>query len=448
MAISAEQQLLEVARDVTLAGNGVDWVDAFRKNAAKEFGERGLPTATMEDWRYTNLRGLARKFPQPVLAESVGAQGSVPAVPARILDLVTIRLVFVDGQFSAKLSDGHINSSDMLVENLASVLKRDSSLVKGLVGDRIGNHAHGFTAINSALLDDGCVIRFGKNADLLTPIELVYLSTGSERSRFARNVIHLDQGSRATVIERFVSVDENASGLTSVISEISVGANASLSHYRIQEENAASSHVGGSYVGVAADGRYRNATASLGGNVVRNDLVVALNGKGADCQLDGVVIGQGKTHVDNFTRIEHHEPHGTSREHYRSVLDDRSRSIFHGRVFVAVDAQKTDAQQSNQSLLLSEYAESDSKPQLEIYADDVKCAHGATVGQLDENSVFYLKSRGIGDDEARGMLTVAFASEALVELDNDPLRKAIELAVRSRLAPELAEAQSIFEDQQ
>lgn len=182
MAVSAEQQLLEVARGVTLAGNGVAWVDAFRANAAKEFGERGLPTATMEDWRYTNLRGLARKFPQPVIATPAAIATDAKA-PARIAGLTTIRLVFVDGRFSAQLSDGHISASDMLVENLASVLKRDPAIVKDLVGDRIGDHAHGFTAINSALLDDGCVIRFGKNADLLTPIELVYLSTGQERSR-------------------------------------------------------------------------------------------------------------------------------------------------------------------------------------------------------------------------------------------------------------------------
>jgi len=244
MAVTAEQQLADAARSASLAGKGTAWVDAFRDTALKDFSKRGLPVATMEDWRYTNLRGLARKFPAPVVADEAGATQKKIKAPERIEDLQTIRLVFVDGRFSATLSDGHLASNDMLVENLASVLRRDPALVQDLVGDRIGAHAHGFTAINSAMLDDGCVIRFGKNADLMTPVELVYLSSSEERSRFARNIIHLEQGSRATVIERFVSADDTVSGLTSVISEISVGANASLSHYRIQDENPSSSHVG------------------------------------------------------------------------------------------------------------------------------------------------------------------------------------------------------------
>jgi len=445
MSNTAQQQLLDAASSAALPGAGTKWLDALRAGGRSRLSESGLPTLRDEDWRYTSLRGLERKFPAPVLTQPTAAPSAAKA-PARIADLQTIRLVFVDGVFSASLSDGHITGNGMLVENLASVLKRDPALVKDMMGDSVGQHGHGFTAVNDALVNDGCVIRFDRNAVLQSPVELVYIATG-KGSSFVRNVVSLDTGSSATIVERFVSADETASGLTGVVSEISVGANAGLSHYRIQQEAAGASHIGGSYVSVARDGRYRNASISLGGAIVRNDLVVALRDTGADCQLDGLVVGKGKTHVDNFTRIEHHAPHGTSREHYRSVLDDRTRSIFHGRVFVAEGAQKTDAQQSNQSLLLSDTCEADSKPQLEIYADDVKCAHGATVGQLDEKSVFYLKSRGIGDEDARGMLTLAFASEVLTEFDNEPLRTWIGQQVTELLAPELIADDKLFQEE-
>jgi len=265
------------------------------------------------------------------------------------------------------------------------------------------------------------------------PIHVVYLSVPGAAPTIShpRTLLVAERGSRATVIEDFVSLGAGTA-FTNAVSEVVLGEGAAVEHVSLQREHEDAAHLATLRVTLARDSRYKAHGISLGGSLTRNDVRAVLDGPGSDCELNGFYVASGRQHVDNHTTIDHARPHGTSREYYKGVLDDRARGVFAGKVIVRPDAQKTSAQQTNKNLLLSADAEIDSKPQLEIFADDVKCGHGGTVGRLDEASLFYLRSRGIGESTARSILIRGFANEVVDRIGAEDVRAQIEGIVRER----------------
>lgn len=416
------------------SGSGLTWLDQLRDDGAARFAELGLPNARDENWRYTNLRKISRDFPLPALGGNATA-----AKLDTIAGFDSHRLSFIDGVFDLANSNVGDLPAGVTVASLRQVLEQNPEQLEALLGAQIsaesGSGEDGLRALNTAFLNDGAVILVPDNMQLQKPIELIFAtSENRQQTTLLRNVLSVGRGASASVVERYVGAG-GAKPLTHAVSEVSLADNAALRHVRIQDESDDANHLGGTWVGVGRDGRYYHTVAAIGGALMRHDLQVRLNDRGAHCQLHGLVLGADRRHVDNHTTIEHVAPHCTSDEHYRSVLNDRSRSIFHGRIRVHKDAQKTDAHQLNKSLLLSDDAEADSKPQLEIYADDVKCSHGATIGQLDENSKFYLRSRGIDSNTAQALLTLAFAQEVLTDLGIEAVRQYLAKAVIHRLIP-------------
>jgi len=306
-------------------------------------------------------------------------------------------------------------------------------MLESWLGRQMPTPRHGFEALNTTFLQDGAVVRIGRGITIEAPIHLLFLATGAPESAvYWRNLIVAEAGSRATVIETYASRD-GAAHLTNTITEVTLESSASIEHYRLGRESDAAYHVGGTHAHLARDSRYVSHVVTLGARLARHELDTVLDAEGAECLLNGFYATRGQQHVDNHTRIEHRAPHGTSREWYKGVLGDRSRAVFSGRIVVHPQAQRTDAEQANHHLLLSRDAEADSRPQLEIYANDVKCAHGASAGHLDADALFYLRSRGLDEARARGLLVYAFAADVLARIRLAPLRQALEQQLAGRL---------------
>jgi Fe-S cluster assembly protein SufD len=317
---------------------------------------------------------------------------------------------------------------------LRDLLDSEPDLLRNRLGRVAGEGAHVFAALNTAGMDDGFVLLVEPGVRVERPIEIVHLSLGMDEPRLAqpRNLVDLGEGASATLIERYVSLGESLY-CTNAVLEISLGTGAGLTHYRVQQESPNAFHLAGVYLSQAESSRYHGVSIGLGAAWSRTDLVAGFVGEGAQCDLDGLYLsGDGQT-MDFHLDVRHEVPACTSRESFKGILYGKGRAVFDGRVYVARDAQKTDAQLSNRNLVLSRGAEVDTKPQLEILADDVKCSHGTTVGQLDRESLFYLRSRGIPANQARRMLCVGFAGEVLDALELEPLRDYVALEVGARL---------------
>lgn len=402
------------------SGQQPEWLQKLRKRSLAHFEQFGLPTVKHEQWRYTNLRALkAKQFKIARSSEPLSVELPSCAHP---------RLVVVNGQIREDLSQ---------IENLPTGIKFTSlNAALGDGGDTDLSELfsstlpemdsqHGFTALNTAHAQDGYVLQIEKNAVNKQAIEICYVNQSHDQQQptasHVRNLIVAGENSEAVIIERHIGQDGQVY-LSNAITEVIAQENAHIDHYKIQQESDTAFHFGGIFVNQAAGSQVKNHTLSLAGLVTRNDLHCRLLGSGAHVEMNGLILGNGRQHVDNHTQVEHAVPHCTSDEYYRAILDDRSRSVFRGRIVVAEDAQQTSADQQNNNLLLSPNAEADCKPQLEIYADDVQCSHGATVGQLDAKSLFYLQSRGIDRDSAKALLTFAFANEVIERINLESLR--------------------------
>lgn len=397
------------------------WLAARRRAARDAFRAAGFPHTKLEDWRYTNVSALARTDWVPAF----GPSGPVarPDLEALSTPVYACNLyVFVNGRFAPELSAPAALRSRVEVGSLADAVAAAPDAWSALVGSLADPKQHPFAALSGGFLGEGAAVRIPRGADAEAPIHLVFASTpdAAPTATFPRVAIRAEAGSRATLIEDYVALGAG-DRLTVSVCEVRVEANAELRHVRLQRESDACRHVSLVAAQVERDGRYATTAVSLGGRLVRNDVDVVLSGEGAETTLDGLYVGAGERHVDNQTRIDHAVPHTASREAYKGLLADRSRGVFRGRVVVRPDAQKSDAEQSSQSLLLSADAEVDAKPQLEIHADDVKCSHGSTIGQLDPDALFFLRARGIGEDDARGLLTRAFASEITGRIGVEPV---------------------------
>jgi Fe-S cluster assembly protein SufD len=416
-----------------LPGTGVPWLEAMRSEALARFQRLGFPSTREEDWKYTSVRPIERRA-FALAGESCLGLVEEDLGEALLPGLAEHRLVFVNGAYAPQLSHPGDLPHGVRLANMAAATAEHPRALEPHLGRYADSGVNGFSALNAAYWRDGAYLELAPGAELAAPIHLIYLSTAQTEpvAHHLRNLIVAGEVSRATVIEHYIRLGDGVY-LNNVITEAVLGAGARLGHYWLQEESEKAYHVSTLQAHQGQDSGLTAWGVSLGGALVRHDSNVDLDGEGAECALLGLYVATGRQHVDNHTRIDHRRPRGTSREIYKGVLGGRARAVFSGKVYVHPHAQKTDAQQSNKNLLLSRDAEVDTKPQLEIYADDVKCAHGATVGQLDEQMLFYLRSRGIDEASARGMLTYGFVRDLVERMDLAAVRERTERAVADKL---------------
>lgn len=414
---------------------------ARRKEAIERFEAAGFPTARDEEWRQTNLGSLLRAAP---VAASARALRGGEAAPFLYPD--THRMVFVNGRYAPEASSppwqvtavtladlGGDGSSEVVGEHLGASVNGSASCSADAA-------VHPFAALNTGLFEDGAAIVIPDGAVVEQPLQVLWLSAPAEGARAARGkapsavevsfprlLVVAGENSEATVIETFAAADPNAGGyFVCPAAEFVCGAGSVLHHTRLQADATDAFHLGFQHAHLERSASFDSSSLAFGGGLVRNDTSAALDGEGADCTLDGLYVVSGSQFVDNHMRVEHRQPHTTSHQLYKGVLDDRARSVFNGRIYVHQAAQKTDAKQTNRNLLLSKSALANSNPQLEIFADDVRCTHGSTIGRLDEEALFYLRARGIGREQAHGMLVYAFARELVEKASHEPLRQDLE----------------------
>ena len=416
-----------------LAGHSVPWLQALRREAIARFRARGFPAPHDEDWKYTRTAAIEkRNF-------SCAVAGEFAVDTAKLDELLEAevaaqRLVFINGRYFPALSRLDALPAGAVVAGLNEIMQQSPDVLKGLLGAVADLERHPFAALNTAFAEDGVYLALARGVVVEQPIHVVFITTAALEGRAShpRVVVTAADNSRAVLVERHIALDA-AVYFSNVTTEITLGRNAAVDYYRLQEESAKAFHISGVHVRQDRDSRFEAHTVTLGSALVRNDVDVRLEAPGAHCELNGLYLASGRQHVDTHTRIDHLQPRGTSNEFYKGILDGHGRCVFNGKVVVHPDAQQTDARQSNKNLLLSADAEADTKPQLEIYADDVKCSHGATVGQLDADAVFYLRSRGVDEAAARNLLTLAFAREIIEQVKVPALRGYLDQAVMQRL---------------
>ncbi len=396
----------------SLPGQSVSWLKDFREQAIQEFSSTGFPSLREEEWRYTNVSAIEKKLFSPVLSSEIGA-----------IDLAGLNQYFINDAWSVVLVDGHFSESLSKLEglpetvkvlNMAAAVETQSDVLKKYFSQAVDSTENGFVAFNTAWFSDGVFIHVPAKEALAKPVQILHVVTQAGFMANTRHIIAVDESAEAKVIESFVGCDE--AYCSAAVVEVFVGQNANLSLYKLQMEGHKAYHFGGTYIKQARDSHFTHHNFAFGGLLARSDIHTDLD-QASECDLNGLSLGEKRQHIDNHTRINHDQPHAVSRELYKAVLNQRARSVFQGRVLVAEQAQKTDSDMHNHNLLLSDDAEADAKPQLEIYADDVKCAHGVTVGQLDETSIFYLQSRCVDETTAKNMLTFAFANEMVEKID-------------------------------
>lgn len=417
-----------------LPGAGVAALDRSRSEALEILGERGLPSQRDEDWKYTSIKPITRSRFSPAVSGVDCSEDFIAGSAIENLD--AWQLVFADGFHLPHRSKTNGLPEGVQVAGLAEALTRDPGPIVDRLGSAVGKLPHGFAAMNSAFVGDGALVEVAPGVQLEKPIELLFVSgcSGEGFLSMPRNLVILGEGSQCSIIERHISFGAERS-LSNSLTEIILDKNATLNYCCAQDQAERTFHVGGLFARLAHSAKLKATTVTVGKAWVRNDARIDLDAEGAHANLDGAYLAFGRCHVDNHTHISHNAPECTSRECYKGVLGDRGHAVFHGRIVVQPNAQKTDSEQSNQNLLLSADAQIDTKPQLEIYADDVKCAHGATVGQMDEAALFYLVSRGVDRETARRMLTQAFAAEILETVTPPALQSYLASHVSGRLSP-------------
>lgn len=404
-----------------------DWLKEKRKEAFEKFSDLGVPTRKNEEYKYTDVRKVfAGKF--TAIHNEVHKPNSTPSS----LGEGNIQLVFINGwlhkdsTLSAKLPKG------VIVGNLAmDGLLNHSDLLKKY----LSNEGDSLAQLNSALWTDGSFIYIPENVQLATPIEIIHISTGEKEILASpRHLIVAENNSSVSIIENNISLDLNAKGIVNSHSDIFVGENSKVQFYRLQNDCKNVSLISSTNVVQEKNSHFDTNTITLGSEWTRNNLSISLNGENCESHLNGLFITNGTDLIDNHTSVHHNKPHCQSNQLYKGILDGKSTGIFNGKIFVARDAQKTNAYQSSKNILLSDDATINTKPQLEIYADDVKCSHGSTTGQLNEEALFYLRSRGLSVDSARNLLLYAFANDVLNTIRIDSLKNYLEELVNKKLA--------------
>ena len=412
-----------------LTARGGDALTELRQNGRDQFAALGLPHTKLEEWHYTNLAPLAKlRFALPEPREISRADLESAAFPVFACSLH----VFVDGFYDPALS-ALGSGAELRVESLARLSAGPRTGAAAELGTLVDSKLHPFAALNTALLEDGAIVRVPRGSRVAEPLHVVFVSTGARVVRSPRMLIVAEADSQVCVIQDHVSLG-GESGLSNAVTEVRVGPNAQVDCITLQRDDDDGFLISNLAAQVERGGRFDSSVLTFSGCLVRNDLVVNLVGEGAETRINGLFIGGGTRLIDNHTLVDHAVPHCSSRQLYKGVLGGRSRGVFRGRVLVRPDAQKTWAEQSNPNLLLSRTAEINTKPQLEIRADDVKCSHGSSIGRLREDALFYLRSRGVGEREARELVTRGFAREVLDALPVEALREGLEETLETSLA--------------
>lgn len=410
------------------------WVRDARERGIAQFERLGFPTTRLEDWKFTSVAPISeRRFS---LAD--GVDGTSPAtVSALALPSLTTIAVCVNGRFAPHLSSLGGLPQGVRVLGLEEALASERGLVEAHL-TRVAGFAtierHAFAALNTAFLQDGIVVVVPPRLVVETPIQILFLSTptnGRPGVSHPRLLIVAGESSQVSIVERYAGT--GGPSFSNGLTEVALSPNAVVDHYKLQEEPAEAFHIGVMHLRADRNSNFSSHSLTFGGALVRNDVVAVLDGEGIDCTLNGLYLARGRQLIDNHTTIDHAKPHCGSHEIYKGILAEQSRAVFNGKIVVRPDAQKTDAKQTNKALLLSDDAQVNTKPQLEIFANDVKCTHGAAIGQLDEDAMFYLRSRGLGVSEARIMLIHAFAGDILSRVKITPLREHLQSALSERL---------------
>lgn len=411
--------------------NEPEWLANLRKNAMAAFAELGFPTTRAEDWRFTNVAPIAKLPFQPVTEP--GAV-TTPLKQFNFMQLECTRLVFIDGYFALKLSTVLPLPKGVQIASLAAVLAEDGSLAQKHLGQHASVDKNAFVALNTAYFTDGAFVYVPAGQVVEKPVHLLFISTSKERGSAShpRNLIIAERDSRLTLIESHVSAVQ-AEYFTNAVTEFIVGERAVVEHCKFQDESAQAYHIAAQQMSLGKHCDFVSHSFATGAKLSRNNIYTHLGGERIECVLNGLYLTKDDQLADHYMIVEHASPHCNSHEYFNGILDDRSKGVFHGRILVRPIAQKTDAKQTNKNLLLSDNATANTKPQLEIYADDVKCTHGATIGQLNKDSIFYLRSRGIGLDTARQMLIHSFAGEIIDRIRCEAVREELDQVIWDRL---------------
>jgi Fe-S cluster assembly protein SufD len=410
------------------------WLFPLRKAAIARFAELGFPTVQDEDWRFTNVAPIARLPFRPVMEFSSANLDAAAVAKYSFSNLKASRLVFVNGHFSKEFSAILPQKDGIKISSLAEALRTDSALVEKHLGRHAQGQDNAFTSLNTAFFQDGAFIYIPAGKTVAEPVHLLFVSTSTEAgaTTHPRNLIVAEKSSQLTVIESFVST-VNGAQFTNAVDELIIGENAVVEHCKFQDENVEAFHIAAIHAHLGRNCNFIAHSIATGARLSRNNIRTSLADEGVECVLNGLYLTKDDQLADHHMIVDHAKPHCNSHEYYNGILDGRSKGVFHGRILVRPNAQKTDAKQTNKNLLLSDDATVDTKPQLEIYADDVKCTHGATIGQLNDESIFYLRTRGIGLETARRMLIHAFAGEIIDRIRYAPAREEMDKIVWDRL---------------
>ena len=408
--------------------SGIDWLDRLRNTAMERFSELGFPSVKDEEWKYTNVAPIARMdFQSASAAEDLDmAEFDVPETRES-------QLVFLNGKLQKdKSSVAGLNDGVTAVGLVEACRGEGDARVREHLARSADYVANGFTALNTGFISDGVFIHIPRNIEVTQPIHLLFGSDGAERVTYPRVLVVAEENSSVTIIESYVGA-RDAEYFTNAVVEVVLKDGAKVEHYKVQREGAGAFHVATTVAELGTNASYDATTINFGGKLSRHDVRSIMDHEGAECWVDGLYLVADSQHTDTHSVIDHRKPHCTSHQLYKGILDGKSRAVFNGKVFVRHDAQKTDAMQTNKNLLLSNEARVDTKPQLEILADDVKCAHGAAVGQIEEDELFYLETRGIHPDLGRNLLTYGFAEEVIAKIKVDSIKQQLDEAVLNRL---------------
>ncbi|HYX27738.1 MAG TPA: Fe-S cluster assembly protein SufD [Pyrinomonadaceae bacterium] len=411
------------------------WLRDFRIASFERFRQRGFPSVTEEEWKYTNIAPIAKADFAPVIHLN-GAAPTEMTMRELAYQEARVRFVFINGIFRRELS-----LMDEAPPGLTAIDLKEAANDARFAGvireslDQHGDAPNGFVALNNALFSGGLLLKLEPEVAVSGAIHLAFLATSVNGDRPAvspRVLVHAGKNCAATIIESYTSAGGSAY-LTNAVVDFQIDDSAQIQHYKVQRESAAGFHIAATNAVLGRAAKYKTTSINLGGAISRHNIEVLMDHEGAECAVDGLYMVEGSQHTDTHSVIDHASPHCTSRQIYKGILDGKSRAVFNGKVFVRHGAQQTDAQQTNKNLLLSKEAQVDTKPQLEIYADDVKCTHGAAVGQLDEDELFYLESRGINPSLARNMLTYGFAEEVIEKITIESIKRELDSIVLNRL---------------
>jgi len=410
------------------------WLWLLRKAGLARFAELGFPTVQDEDWRFTNVAPIAKLPFEPVLEAADNAPSPEALSGFAFAGLKGSRLVFVNGLFSARLSSVLPQAGGVRIGSLADALADDTGLIERHLARYARAEENAFAALNTAFFQDGAFIHVPAGKSVAGPVVLLYVSTADQPgvTIHPRNLILVEDGGQLTVVENYARLAE-APYFTNAVTELVVGDHAIVEHCKYQNESLEAFHVATLHAHLGRNSNGVSHSFATGARLSRNNIRTKLAGEGLECVLNGLYLTRGEQLADHHMLVEHVQPHCASHEYFNGILDDRSKGVFHGRILVQQAAQKTDAKQTNKNLLLSDHATANTKPQLEIYADDVKCTHGATIGQMNDESIFYLRARGIGLETARRMLMHAFAGEIIDRVRCAAVREELDKLVWDRL---------------